>query len=284
MRKLLMIPVIVLLSSSALSAQVSDGDQQWSMRAEGHQGGHAKATRVDAALAAYQKAIVQSPNDLEPRWKLLRAMRFKGAYVATGSDEKKAIFEAAKKAGGAAIALVDKQLAAKGVTSPSKASEAQIANAARGIAGAGEIFFWDSANWGEWALVFGKMAAVRAGAADTIKREATIAMLIDPKLEGGGGARVLGRLHDQTPHVPFITGWASSRDAVKYLNESLKAEPGNKITKVFLAEAMVSNNGDTKPQATQMLKDVVSSPNDASYEVEQAAAQDDARALLKKWS
>src|SRR5206468_13056444 len=101
--------------------------------------------------------------------------------------------------------------------------------------GAGTLFCWDYMNWSEWALVFGKMAAVRQGAADRIKREATIANLIDPKLEGGGPARVLGRLHDETPHVPFLTGWASSREAVRYLNESLKIDPTNKITRVFLA-------------------------------------------------
>jgi len=107
--------------------------------------------------------------------------------------------------------------------------------------------------------------------------------MIDPKMEGGSPARVLGRLHDQTPHVPFITGWASSKEAVKFLNESLKVDPANKITKVFLAEAMVDNDGDTKPQAVQMLKEVVAAPNDPNYEVEQARATDDARELLKKW-
>ena len=283
MRRLSTILGLILLVSTAAVAQVAEGDTHWAARAEGHQGGRAKATQIDAAIGAYQKAIAQNPNDLGARWKLLRAMRFKGAYAVSGDDAKKAVFEAAKTAGASAFAVLDRQLQAKGV-SLSKGSEAQVATAARGIEGAGEIIFWDSVNWGEWALVFGKMAAVRAGAADRIRRESTIAMLADPKLEGGGGARVLGRLHDQTPHVPFVTGWASSKDAVKYLNESLKADPTNKITKVFLAEAMVDNNGSTKAQAVQMLKEVVSSPNDPNYEVEQAAAQDDAKALLKEWS
>jgi hypothetical protein len=108
-------------------------------------------------------------------------------------------------------------------------------------------------------------------------------MLIDPKLEGGGPARVLGRLHDQTPRVPFLTGWASSREAIRLLNESLKIDPTNKITRVFLAEAMVNNDSKTKPQVIQSLREIISTPNDPQYEVEQAAAQDDARALLKKW-
>jgi hypothetical protein len=127
------------------------------------------------------------------------------------------------------------------------------------------------------------MAAAREGAADRIKREATIAELVDPKLEGGSPSRVLGRLHDQTPRIPFITGWASSKEAVRFLNESYKIDPANKITRVFLAEAMVSNDSNTKPKAIQMLRETIAAPNDPNYEVEQAAATEDARALLKKW-
>lgn len=282
MKRLLALLAVLSLAAVA-SAQVAEGDQHWAGRAEGHQGGRAKAGPIDAAISAYRAAVTKDPNDLDARWKLLRAERFKGAYVASTNDQKKPIYAQAKKDGEAALALLDARLRAKGVRSVIKATEKQTADAARTIPGAGEVFQWDAVNWGEWALAYGKLAAVKEGAADRIKRESTIAMLIDPKLDGGGPARVLGRLHDQTPHVPFLTGWASSREAVKYLNESLKADPTNKITRVFLAEAMVNNNSDTKPQAVQMLKDVIASPNDPLYEVEHAQAQDDARALLKKW-
>jgi len=277
------VSAFVLLSAAVGAGQLPDGDQHWAARAEGHQGGRASATHIDAAIAAYQRAVTQNPNDLEPRSKLLRAIRFKGAYVATTKDEKKKIYDMGKSAGEEALAIIDRQLAAKGLRSVTKATEKEVADAARTLPGAGEVFHWDAVNWGEWALVYGKLAAVRQGAADRIRREATIAMLINPAMEGGGPARVLGRLHDQTPHVPFLTGWASSREAVKLLNESLKIDPTNKITRVFLAEAMVDNNSDTGPQAIQMLREVISTPNDPQYEVEQAAAQADARALLRKW-
>jgi tetratricopeptide (TPR) repeat protein len=267
-----MFVALALLAAMPLAAQVADGDLQWAARAEGAQSGHARAARVDAAIAAYQRAIAANGNDLDAHWKLLRAIRFKGAYVATTTDEKKAIYAQAKKAGETALAHLR-----------SKGTEKEVAAANRAIPGAGEIFFWDSVNWGEWALVYGKLAAVKEGAADRIKRESTIAMLIDPKMEAGGPARVLGRLHDQTPHVPFITGWASNKEAVKFLKESLKLDPANKITKVFLAEAMVDNDSDTKNAAVQMLRDVVNAPNDPEFIVEWEAATNDARALLRKW-
>ena len=271
------------MTASAALAQVADGDQHYAARAEGHVGGRAKAAHIDAAIAAYQRAVAANPKDLEARWKLLRAYRFKGAYVAASNDDKKKVYAEAKKAGEGALALVDSLLKAKGVTSVAKATEKQVADAARTIPGAGETFLWDAVNWGEWALAYGKMAAAREGAADRIRREATIAALVDPKLEGGAPQRVLGRLHDQTPRIPFLTGWASEKEAVRFLNESLKVDPTNKITKVFLAEAMVSNDSNTKPQAMQMLKECLTAPNPPEYEVEQAAATEDARALLKKW-
>jgi tetratricopeptide (TPR) repeat protein len=278
MRKIMLFATVIAAFAFMAAAQMSDGDQHWNARAEGHVGGHAKAAQIDAAITAYQKAATQEPNNLEARWKLLRAMRFKGAYVASTVDEKKNVYGVAKSAGESALAVVNRLLAAKGVKSD--AAEKQIADAARAIPGAGEVFFWDSVNWGEWALAYGKMAAVRQGAADRIRREATIAMLINPKMDGGGPQRVLGRLHDMTPHVPFLTGWASSNEAVRFLRESYKLDPTNKITRVFLADALVSNDSKNSPEAIRILQDVINSPNDPNYEVESAKAQEDAKSML----
>jgi hypothetical protein len=261
-----------LLAASAL-AQTAEGDQHWDSRAQSGQ--------IDLAIAAYQRAVAASPNDVEARARLLRAWRFKGAYVAKTADEKKQVYGTAKQVGESAIALVNRLLAAKGVKA--NASEKDVAAVARTIPGAPEVLLWDSVNWGEWALAYGKLAAARQGAADRIRREATIANLIDPHLEGAAPSRVLGRLHDQTPRIPFITGWASEKDALRFLNESLKLSPENKLTKVFLAEAMVSNDSKTKPQAIQLLRSVVSAPNDPKYVVEDAAATEDAKRLLKEW-
>lgn len=281
MRKTLLLASVITAIAVSAPAQVSEGDQHWNARAEGHQGGRAKAAQIDAAISAYQKAAAKDPNNLEARWKLLRAIRFKGAYVAQTSDEKKRTYAAGKTEGDTAIAIVNRALAAKGIKAT--APEKDVANAARAIAGAGEVFFWDSVNWGEWALAYGKMAAVREGAADRIRREATIAMLVDPKMDGGGPQRVLGRLHDETPRVPFMTGWASSKEAVRFLRESFKIDPTNKITCVFLADAIVSDNSKNGPEAIRILHDVVNSPNDPNYEVENAKAQEDAKVLLQQW-
>ena len=264
-----------------LFAQVAEGDRHYANRAEGATGAQAKATQIDAAIAAYRKAIAANANDLDAHGKLLRAYRFKGAFAATSSEQQKEIYGTAKTAGDQALAAVGRALAAKGVKAD--APEKTVANAARALNGAAAVYLWDAVNWGEWALAYGKLAAARQGAADRIRREATIAHLIDPKLEGGAPSRVLGRLHDQTPRIPFVTGWASGKEALRFLEESRKHDPANKLTAVFLAEAMVSNDSASKQKAAQLLRGAISSPVDPEYAVEDAAAIADARALLKKW-
>jgi tetratricopeptide (TPR) repeat protein len=270
--------IALLLLATPLFAQVADGDRAYAARAEGASGARAKSERIDAAIAAYQRALTANPNDIEAHWKLLRAYRYKGAYVAANAEQKKQIYGIAKAAGEKALAAVNARLGTN-----AKSNEQQVAAAARKVPGAAEVFFWDAVNWGEWALAYGKMAAARQGAADRIKRGATIAHLADPRMEMGSPSRVLGRLHDQTPSIPFITGWASSKEALRFLNESLKVDPTNKLTLVFLAEATMSADSSKKPQAVQMLRTVVSTPAHPDFPVEDAAAIEDAKALLKKW-
>lgn len=274
--------LFVLLSLPA-AAQVAAGDEQWRLRAENAQGAKASPVRIDAAIAAYRAAIAANASDLEARWKLARALRFKGSYTVSDNETKKRIFLDARNVCEASMKILGKTLASRGIASIEKAKDEAIAKAARGVPNAGETFYWDSVAWGEWALVYGKMAAVRQGAAERIRKSSTVAMLIDPMLEGGGGERVLGRLHNQTPRVPFVTGWASDELAVKYLKQSLTHEPGDKLTKVFLAEAMVADDSSAKQKAVALLREVLNTPNEGAFAVEHAAAQRDARKLLADW-
>lgn len=259
---------LALLMALPAFAQLAEGDAHWSARHEG-------SSRVDAAIAAYQRAL--APNNLVAHARLLRAYRFKGAYIAKTVDEKKRIYDLAKTAGAKSRALLTSRGVKDGVP------EKQAAEIVRAIPGAADVLLWDAINWGEWALAYGKVAAARQGAAERIRLGATIAHFANPRLEGGAPARVLGRLHDQTPRIPFITGWASSEKAVRFLFQSLEIDPSSKITMVFLAEALMAHDPKARDKAIHMLRRVVSTPNDPQYVTEEAAAVEDAKALLAKW-
>jgi hypothetical protein len=268
-------------SLTAMTAAAANGDAFWAARAEGASGGRAALAPIDAAIAAYERELAAKPADPETTWKLLRAYRFKAAYAVTDRDAKRAIYAEAKRRGAAARAAIDAQLLRSGVN-PGRSPEKGVAAALRPIPHAAAVYYWDAVIWGEWALVYGKLAAAREGAADHIRRSSTIVMLADPSLEQGGGARVLGRLHDQTPRIPLITGWASQPLAVKYLREALAQGADDKLTMVFLAEALVGLDSKNRTEARAILEKVISTPGDPRFAVEEAAAVDDARALLAK--
>jgi hypothetical protein len=179
---------LILFVTPGLSAQLAEGDRLYARRAEGHQGAKARAVHIDAAIAAYERAVAAAPSELEPRVKLLAALRFKGAYAATSESARKEIFGRGKELSVQALKLLDSKLAARGLPSSAKASVEQLASASRSIPYATDLFYWDAVLWGEWALVYGKMAAARQGAADRIRRSATIARLANSALEDGGGA------------------------------------------------------------------------------------------------
>ena len=275
--------LLVALLALPATAQIATGDENWRLRAEGSQGANANPARIDAAIAAYRAAITAEPSTVEARWKLARAFWFKGKYTTSNNETKKTIFLQARNFTQEALTLLEKTLKSRGIAGLDKASNEAVAKASRAIPHAGDTFYWDSVAWGEWAVAFGKMAAVRQGAADRILHSSTIAMLIDPMIGAGGGERVLGRLHNQTPRVPFVTGWASDKLAVKYLKQSLSREPGDKVTKVFLAEAMVAESSTNKKAAIALLREVLNTPDDPAFAVEHAGAQSDARKLLADW-
>jgi len=283
-RTILLSALFTFAFGTASPGQLFEADRAYQERAAGLDAGRPGSANIEAAIAAYQRAILQSPNELEPRWKLLRALRYKGSYIAKTKEEKRIVFEQAKTIGAQSVTILDRMLAAKGTGPVGKASDRKVADAARQIRGAGQLLYWDAVAWGEWAQVYGKLAAVKQGVADRIRRESTIVMLIDPKIEGGGGARVLGRLHSLTPRVPFLTGWASDSEAVRYLSESFAQDPANKITKVFLAEAMVGADKASRPKAIRILREVIELPDDPAYATEEAGAKQDAKALLARIS
>jgi len=259
-------------------------DVHWARRAEGAEGSHAKPQEIDAAVAACRKAAEESKDALEPRWKLMRALYFKGEYTTSDPEAQKAIFDGGRKVGEEAFAIAKKLAASKQPgASFEKAGPLELAPVLKDDRDAVASFLWAAVDWGKWALVFGKSAAVKQGAAAKIRDYATAVIRMDPAFEDGGGYRVLGRLHHQTPSVPFFTGWASRSEALKNLELAVKTGPKNFINRLYLADALWEYEKSRRAEARSMLEALVKDTPSAEYPVEDKKAQEDAQKLLAQW-
>ena len=251
----------------------AEGDALFARRAEGVRGLVADPALADQAIAAYRRAVAESPNDQEALGRLLHGLHFRGVYCGASKEEQKRIFEEGRRMGQAAVDRLERQVA--GRKGPERVT------ALRAVPGAASVFYWTTAHLGEWALVRGKFAAAREGVAGKVRDLAQTVADIDPELDEGGGFRVLGRLHDQAPKIPLITGWVSKKKAIEFLRRALAIGPQSRATWLFLGEAVLEHEPANKSEALSLLRQCAESPPRPEHAVEDAHWADLARADLR---
>ncbi len=258
------------------------GDEAYGRRQEGRIGGVASGRRISEAIASYQTAA-EAPDNLEARWKLLRAYYFKGIYTGLDAAARKAVFSTARRISDDAVAILARRAGTGDIVDLLRLAPAARAAALAKQSDAAPVFFWSSACWGQWALSVGKVDATRAGVAERIRDDAATVIAIDPNFEDGGGYRVLGRLHDQAPEVPFLTGWISREEAVRNLRLAFAVQPANFANRHFLAEALARGNAEELAEAVRLEEGVLSAAPSPQRLVEDLATQEQARQNLEVW-
>lgn len=270
------------MQAMRIADSVASGDAHYFHRSDGRHGDVADPREIDAALEDYQAAIQKSRANADAKWKYLRATYFKAEYTGLDAARKAALYERAMPIADDAIAAQRERAAARTGGRASALEPGDVGKALAGDATAGETFFWTAVTWGQWSLVHGKMSAVRQGAAAKIRDDARITIAIDPRLEDGGGYRVLGRLHAISPKVIFFTGWIDREEAIKDLREALRLGPDNLVNKVFLAEAVHEFSEDRAP-AVDLLRSVLAATPHPDHLVEDLKIQGDAQRDLQAW-
>jgi hypothetical protein len=273
-----------LLTASEPAPKPADIDRLWALRAEGSKGGRALSTPIDLTIDACRAALAVDPESLEVRWRLMRALYFKGEYTTDDATAKRMIFDEGRTAAEQALSILRREAGREARQDLGKATPVELVPFVKTMPAALPSFLWASVDWGKWALAFGKSAAVKQGAAAKIRDYAQAVILLDPRYDGAGGYRVLGRLHHQTPAVPFFTGWASRSEAMKNLRLAVEAGPRNLVGRQFLAEAMWDYESSRRAEARAMLERILAETPDPDYLVEDRKTQEEARQLLKDWA
>ena len=265
-------------SSQALLAEA---DAHYGRRASGRTGSRAARLEISEAVALYERAGFDS-DSAEARWKLARALYFLGSY--TGLDERgqRAVFERARQAGEAAIAILGRRRgAAAGGFDRRKLDWAAAAEVFRGDPDSAPSLFWTAVGWSQWSLASGKFDAARKGAASRIRDDCRALIALDPAFEEGGGYRILGRLHDQAPRLPFVTGWVSRAEGLRLLRLAVAEAPRNFVNRQFLAEAL-ERSGD-RGSAVAIERSIAADLPAPDHLVEELAIQETARKNLASW-
>lgn len=272
-------------------ARLQDADREWLRRAEGADGEVARPGPVESAIAGYRSVLAENPDATEPRWKLVRALHFRGRFCGARSEEQRRWFEEARRVANEGLRRLDRlagsieggeAAAGAGKGGRRASDEASRLLALRRVPGAAALYLWAAVAWGEWALAHGKLAAAMQGAAGKVRDLTQRSVALDPTVDEGGGYRILGRLHDDCPRIPFVTGWVSHRAGIAYLRSALALSPDNSVNQLFLAEALLRHEPGSAEEARRLLERSAAMEPHAAYLVEDRHFSGKARRRLEK--
>jgi hypothetical protein len=265
-------------ASPEFTAAIASGDAAWQRRGEGAVDGVPQPGPIREVIAACERALAEDPADLTARWKLQRALYFDGEYVATAPAAKLAAFARGRDLGEEGLDALAVPLGGRERLAELSGAELAARLPERRLAA--EVYFWTAAHWGLWGRTRGKLAAAREGVAGTVRDYAAAATALDAAVQNGGGHRILGRLHFEAPRIPFITGWVSKATAVAELERARAMAPGDLLTRLYLAEALLEADAARRSEALDLLRQVAASQPSGEFVVEDTRTVDDARRLL----
>jgi tetratricopeptide (TPR) repeat protein len=258
-------------SSPAATAALAEGDAHYERRAEGAKGALSNPEQVEAAMAAYRRAMVLDPHSLDARAALLRAIFFRGGFCDITPAYQFKIFEEGKRLAEETVQALEKSLGAPH-------GPARI-EALRGVPAATRVYFWAAVSWGQWAADH-KLAAAWQGAAVRMRDLAQTVVDLDPSMDQGSAYLLLGRLHAECPRILMITRWISRTQAIAYLRQALALGPRNTPNMYFLADAILDNDPANADEARRLLEKCASVEPRPEYLVEDAHYAKMARARL----
>jgi hypothetical protein len=199
------------------------------------------------AIEIWKREASERPDDIEPLWKIAKALYWLGTNGPDDSDAKKRLLE-------------------EGVTTARRVATLAPSRP--------EGHFWAAANMGALAESHGLRAGLRYRS--DIRRSLETVLKIDPSYMDGSADRALGRWYYK---VPRLFG-GNMRRSEEHLRNALAYNPQSIITHLFLAETLIEL--DRNDEARRALEAAVAAPEDRDWAPEDRRFKQQARTLLAK--
>lgn len=242
-----------------IGALLAEADRHFEARGNEAQEQPCNLNEVEAAIAGYGHVLGEDPDAIAARVGLLRTLFFRGAFCGESGEKQRRTFEAAKREAEASQARLERRAGAK--------VKWNAPEPFRAVPGASALVFWCGLAWGQWAIDH-KLAAAWQGAGGRIRDLAETAVALDPDYEQGAPHIVLGRLHAESPRIPFLTSFVSRRKGIEELRKAREAGPGNSVALWFLADALLELEPGRRQEALQLLRECAALEPRPAYFVE----------------
>jgi len=208
-----------------------------------------ESAKAKEAMKLFADAAKANPKSYEALWEGAKACYFYGNYTREDASdkEKMAIFQDGIDRAKAAVALKPD-----------------------GVEG----HFWLGVLYGVYGEAKGIFKSLSL--VPDIKKEMQTCIKLDRSVEAYGPDRVLGRMYYK---LPWFKG-GDNKKSIQYLEASLKGEPADDLTKLYLAEVYKSEG--MKDKAIEQLKGILDNKPDPRWTAEYPSIKKRAEKLYKK--
>jgi len=262
--------------------QIARGDASWGLRAQGQVDARARSEPIDAAIGAYEAALLASPRSLQAHWKLQRALWFRADFASADPREERAFYERAIETSERAFALLAERVGGREALERAEPGELKLLLPAADHSDAAQLYFWSAINLGGWSRLAGLIRAVRAGVASRLHEAALRSIELDPDVEQGGAIRLLSRLHSELPRVPLLSGWVDHAKAVPLAERALAEYPDHPGNSYLLGLALLDHAPERRHEALARVAATAALEPRADHIVEDTAIRIAARELLER--
>ena len=208
----LLVALVAVSCLGAYSDDLARGNRAWESRGLEDPFPGVDRDSLRDAIDAYERAVDARPERLEARWKLLRALHFRGEF--SSEEDAVASFERGRVVSEAGIEALTRRLQLSEPLDELEAHEirAIVDASAEKRSDVARLYFWAAINWGAASRSMSPVTVVRRGVANRIHRYTRAAIALEPTYDEGGAFRLLGRLHASLPGFPsFRAGWTADR-------------------------------------------------------------------------
>ncbi len=263
-------------------SRIAEGDAAWERRQVGGSGLDPAPEPIAEAIELYEAALSATPDNLELRWKLMRAIHYQGDYVLTTRDARLPLYERGRDIGEESLDRLAAEHGGREVFD--RLAPAVVASRLADHPQATATYFWTCVHWGLWGRERGKLAAAREGVAHKVRDYAEVVAGLNENYEAAGAHRILGRLHFEAPRVPFITGWVDKKKVRPHLERAVEIAPEHPLNQLYLAEAVYDDGAIHRPKAIERLRQLIERGPRPDRPFEDGRTLVTARSLLAEWT
>lgn len=244
----------VAAAAVAAPADLREADAAWAARAEGHIDGRPQSARIDVAIAAYEAARTRDSQDLEARWKLVRALWFASEYATRDATARRKLLDRARTESDDALRIVADRVGGGAVLERTRPEDVRGRLRPDDVADAARVYFWSAIATGSWSRAAGLLSAVRDGVANQLHDHASRSVALDPSVDDGGALRLLSRLHAELPRVPLLSGWVDRSQAIPIAERAYATFPGHPGNAYVLGMALLDLGPNRRAEGLRLVE------------------------------